>query len=117
MSSPRDRSAVRRLLRRNSVPMVAHGLVEYALGALWVAAPFLFSFDSNGATAVSVLIGAGVFALALVTDTPTAAVRRLPLESHIVLDYVFGVLLVASPFIFGFSDDTGVTAFFLITGL
>jgi VIT1/CCC1 family predicted Fe2+/Mn2+ transporter len=97
--------------------MVAHGLLEYALGALLFAAPFLFSFDSNGATAASVLIGAAIFALALVTDTPTAAVRRLPLESHIVLDYVLGVLLVAAPFIFGFSGDTGVTAFFLLTGL
>jgi hypothetical protein len=99
------------------VPLVAHGLAEYGIGGLCVAAPFLFSFDSDRATAAAVLIGGGILMLALLSDYPTAAVRRLPLESHIVLDYVFGVLLVAAPFIFGFSGKTGVTAFFVLLGL
>jgi uncharacterized membrane protein HdeD (DUF308 family) len=96
--------------------MVVHGLVEYGIGALCVAAPFLLAFDSNGATAAAVLIGAAIFAMALVTDTPSAAVRRLPIASHVVLDYVLGVLLVASPFIFGFSDETDATVFFVFVG-
>jgi SPW repeat-containing protein len=55
--------------------------------------------------------------MALVTDTPSAAVRRLPLASHVVLDYVLGALLVASPFIFGFSDETNPTVFFVLIGV
>jgi hypothetical protein len=97
--------------------MVVHGLLEYGIGALCIAAPFLFSFDSNGATAVSVLIGAAIFAMAALTDTPSAAVRRLPIASHVVLDYALGALLIASPFIFGFSDETNPTVFFLLAGV
>ena len=44
----------RRFLRRGSVPLFAHGILEYAMGVLAIAAPFLFSFDHNGAIAFSV---------------------------------------------------------------
>jgi SPW repeat len=107
----------RRLLRRGSIPLVVHGLLEYALGALFIASSSLFSFDSDAATVVSVLIGAVLLVMAGLTDTPTALVRRLPLDSHIVLDYVVGLLAVASPFLFGFSDDGAALAFFLIVGI
>jgi hypothetical protein len=107
----------RRLLRRGSIPLVVHGLLEYALGALFIASSSLFSFDSDAATVVSVLIGAVLLVMAALTDTPTALIRRLPLDSHIVLDYVVGLLTVASPFLFGFSDDSAALAFFLIVGI
>ena len=48
---------------------------------------------------------------------PMALMRRIPIGSHIVIDYVLGIVLIASPFIFGFSDDEGALAFFIVMGL
>jgi hypothetical protein len=84
---------------------------------LFIASSSLFSFDSDSATVASVLIGAIVLAMAGLTDTPTALIRRLPLDSHIVLDYVVSLLAIASPFALGFSDDGAALAFFLIVGI
>src|SRR5687768_10080921 len=110
----RDR---RRLLpRRGSVPLVVHGLLEYGIGVLLIASSSLFSFDSTP-RAVGILLGAVTLVLTAFSDLPTALMRRLPLDSHIVIDYVLGVLLIASPFIFGFSDDEGALAFFVVVGL
>lgn len=110
----RDR---RRLLpRRGSVPLVLHGLLEYGIGVLLIASSSLFSFDDLP-RAVGILVGAAVLVLTAVSDLPTALMRRLPLDSHIVIDYVLGVLLIASPFIFGFSDDEGAVAFFIAVGV
>ena len=106
----------RRFLRRGSIPLFLHGLAEYALGVLLIAAPFS-AFDSDTAKVISVLLGAAVIVIAWTTDYPTALFRRLPLDSHIVLDYVLAALLIASPFIFGFTEDGSAVAFFLIVGI
>jgi hypothetical protein len=107
----------RRALRRGSVPLPLHGLIEYGIGVLSIAAPFLFSFETDLATVVSILIGAAVLVLAVVTAAPTGLVRSLPLDSHIVLDYVLAVVFVASPFVFGFTDDGPALAYFLVLGV
>jgi SPW repeat len=106
-----------RRLRRNSVPLFVHGLVEYGAGALSILAPFLFSFDSDVATAVSILLGAGIIVLGFMTEAPTGVARNLPIASHVVIDYVLSLFLIVSPFIFGFSDDANATAYFIVIGV
>jgi hypothetical protein len=107
----------RRFLRRGSIPLFVHGLVEYGAGVLSIAAPFLFNFDSDGATVISALLGAGILVLAVMTASPTGVVRSLPIESHIVLDYVLSLFVLVSPFVFSFTDDGAATAYFLILGV
>jgi hypothetical protein len=111
----RDRE--RRFLRRGSTPLVVHGLLEYGIGVLLIASSSLFSYDDDTAKAVSILLGAAVLAIAALSDMSTALLRRIPLSAHILLDYVFGGLLVASPFIFGFSDEAAAVAGFIVIGL
>ena len=107
----------RRLLRRGSLPLFVHALAEYGFGFLLIAAPFTFSFGSDAAKVISVLGGAAVIVVAVNTDYPLALFRRLPLDSHIVLDYVVSLILIACPFVFGFSDDAASLASFLIIGI
>jgi K+-sensing histidine kinase KdpD len=108
----------RRFLRRGSIPLFLHGLVEYLAGIVFIAAPFAFSFDSHAApTILSILIGAGVLVLAVVTEYPAGLVRSFPLASHVVIDYVLSIFLIVSPFVFGFSDERGPLAFFLVIGV
>jgi uncharacterized membrane protein HdeD (DUF308 family) len=111
---PKRRS---RLLRRNSIPLTLHGLLEYGLGVLAIAAPFLFSFDSNTAVGVWVLLGGAIIVLAALTDSPTGIVRSLPVDSHVVLDFVIAIASIMAPFLLGFSDETGPTAFSLLFGI
>jgi hypothetical protein len=107
----------RRLLpQRGSVPLAVHGLLEYGLGVLLIFSSPLLGFDGEPRVA-AILLGAAVIVLAAVSDMPTALMRRIPIDSHIVIDYVMGVVLIASPFIFSFSDDEGALAFFVVIGL
>jgi hypothetical protein len=110
------RDQERRLLRRGSTPLVVHGLLEYGIGVLLIASSSFF-YDDGTATAVSILLGAAVLAISALSDIPTALLRRIPLSAHVLLDYLFGILLVASPFIFDFSSETGAVAFFLVVGI
>ena len=106
-----------RRLRRNSVPLYVHGIVEYGVGALSILAPFLFSFDSDTARVVSILLGAGIVVLGFVTESPTGVVRNLPIASHVVLDYVLSLVLLVAPFIFSFTDDAVATGYFIAVGV
>ena len=87
------RAARRLLLRRGLGP--ARGARPDRVrrrACCFIAAPFLFSFESDGATVLSVLIGAALLVLAVLTDMPDRrSMRSLPLDSHIVLDYVLAV--------------------------
>jgi hypothetical protein len=99
------------------VPLYVHGVVEYGVGALSIIAPFLFSFGSDPATVVSILLGAGIIVLGFVTESPTGVARNMPIASHVVLDYVTSLLMLVAPFVFGFTDDATATAYFIVIGI
>ena len=108
----------RRRVQPNSISMSVHVLIEYGIGILTILSPFLFSFDDESAKIVAVLIGAGILVLAVVSDAPTGLARSLPTASHVVIDYVLGLLFLVAPFVFGFSgDDTTATAYFIVLGV
>lgn len=97
--------------------MFMHGVLEYAAGAVFIAAPFVFGFDSNAATALSIIVGVLVLAIGASTDAPTGLAKTIPVEIHAVVDFALAVLLIAAPFLFGFRDEGGATAFFIIIGV
>jgi hypothetical protein len=105
------------VLRQGPIPPFAHGLLEYGAGVLLLAAPFLFAFDSEAATALAILAGLGVIALAASTASSTGLAKVIPLGVHVLLDLVVVAFLVAAPFLFGFSDEGTPTAFFLVLGV
>jgi hypothetical protein len=108
----------RRRVRRGSVSLSLHVLIEYGIGVLTIVSPFLFSFDATAAEILAVLIGLGILVLAVMTDAPTGIARSLPVASHVVLDYVLGLLLIVAPFVFGFSDDDDTaTGYFIVLGV
>ena len=105
------------MLRQGPISRFLHGVVEYVAGILLVAAPFLFSFESDAATAVAVVLGVIVLILASSTDGPTSLINSIPTATHVVLDFVLAGALIASPFLFSFSDETSPTSFFLLIGI
>jgi hypothetical protein len=105
------------MMKEGPIPLFAHGMIEYAAGVLLVVAPFLLSFDSGAATAVSIALGVLIIAVAASTDGPTSLVNQLPRPAHVALDYVLVALLIAMPFLAGFSDETPPTALFIALGV
>ena len=105
------------MMKEGPIPLLVHGLIEYAAGVLLVVAPFVLGFDSGAATAVSIALGVVIIAVAASTDGPTSLVNQLPRPAHVALDYVLVALLVAMPFLAGFSDETPPTALFIALGI
>jgi hypothetical protein len=87
------------------IPTRIHGVLDYVVGALLIAAPWLFDFARGGAeTWVPVALGAGAIVYSFATDYELGVLRLIPMPAHLALDLVSGVLLAASPWLFGFSD-------------
>jgi len=105
------------VLRQGPVPLFLHGVLEYAVGVLFIVAPWLFGFDSGTAKAVSIVVGIVILVVAASTDSPTGLSRSIPIKSHVILDLVLAIALIAAPFLFGFSDETNPTAFFIVLGV
>ncbi len=105
------------MLRQGVVPLAVHGAIEYVAGVVFVLAPFVLGFDSTAAQAISIVVGVLVLGIAASTDAPTALARTIPIKMHVALDFVLAATLVAAPFVFGFSDETNPTAFFIVLGI
>ena len=87
------------------IPTRVHGMLDYIVGVLLIAAPWLFGFAQGGAeTWVPVILGAGALLYSLFTDYELGLMRRLPMPTHLMLDLGAGLFLAASPWIFGFAE-------------
>jgi hypothetical protein len=105
------------MLRQGPISRFLHGSIEYAIGVLLIAAPFLFGFKSSAAVAVSIIAGLLVLVIAASTDGPTSLVNSIPIPVHFLLDLALAAVLVASPFLFAFNDESAPTAFFIVLGV
>jgi hypothetical protein len=105
------------MFKQGPVPAFVHGLVEYAAGILLIAAPFVFSFEEDSATAVSVAAGVLVLIVAASTAMSTGLIKSIPVQAHVILDYVLAIALIAAPFVIGFTGDGAAAAFFIALGV
>jgi len=82
-----------------------HGMIDYIAGIVIIASPWLFGFaDGSAAQWVPVVVGVLLLGSSLMTDYELGAVRMIPMPVHLGFDLVAGLLLAASPWLFGFSD-------------
>jgi hypothetical protein len=87
------------------IPTKVHGYLDYLMGALLIAAPWLFDFAAGGAeTWVPVILGAGAILYSLMTDYELGVTKGISMRTHLMLDLMSGILLAASPWLFGFAD-------------
>lgn len=105
------------MLRQGPISRFLHGAIEYVVGVLLIAAPFLLAFDSSAAVAMSIVAGVVVIVVAASTAGPTSLIDSLPISVHLLLDFALAGVLIASPFLFGFSDESSPTAFFIVLGV
>ena len=80
-----------------------HGAMDYAMGILLLASPYLFGFATGGVKQwLPMLLGLAMLGMSLLTRYEWGAIRIIPLPVHLVIDGLSGALLAVSPWLFGF---------------
>lgn len=88
------------------IPTKIHGVLDYGVGALVAASPWLLGFARGGAeTWVPVAMGVGAIVYSFFTDYEFGVVRRLGMRQHLALDMVDGLVLALSPWLFDFWSE------------
>jgi len=105
------------MFREGPFPASLHSVVEYIAGALFIALPLLLDYNSSAATAISIVAGVLLIAVAASTDWGLSLNNQIPKPVHFALDWLLVAVLIASPFLFGFSDESTPTAIFLVAGV
>jgi hypothetical protein len=98
------------------IPTWIHGLLDYPLSILLIALPWLGGFANGGAAQwVPIVAGVAMLGLSAMTAYEAGVVRVVPMPVHLATDAVMGLLLAASPWLFGFADSVWIP--FVVLGL
>ena len=93
----------------------AHGYLDYLMGLLLIISPLLFEFPEGAATTVPIVLGAGVILYSLLTDYEMGLLKVIPMPVHLGFDVLGGIILAASPWLFGFAEEVYLP--FIILGI
>lgn len=85
------------------IPARIHGMMDYAMGILLIALPWLMGFGPGARFWLPVLLGIGSIGSSLLTDYELGAARMIGMPNHLTMDAAGGLLLAASPWLFGFA--------------
>jgi hypothetical protein len=102
------------------IPKFYHGVIDYMSAVLLLIAPNLFGFSDIGGAAVWVprTIGFIILLQAVMTDYELGLMKVIPISMHLMTDYVVGIVMLLSPFLFGFYNDSrGATILMIAMGL
>jgi hypothetical protein len=88
------------------LPTWLHGIIDYLWGLALLASPWVLGFAGvQAATWIAVAFGLGAILYAALTDYELGLVGFLSMPAHLLIDGLGGLLLAASPFLFGFADQ------------
>lgn len=87
------------------IPTKIHGLLDYLFGGLLMATPWLLGFDDNTLiTWIPVILGGSTLLYSLFTNYEPGLIKLLPMPVHLISDFLSGLVLASSPWLFGFAD-------------
>src|SRR4051812_8972637 len=89
----------------NRISTKAHGVADYATGALLLAAPRLLRLESARSRALLRAAGGGAPAYSLFPHYELGVRRTLPMKAHLALDAAAGALLASSPWVLGLKSE------------
>jgi hypothetical protein len=79
------------MFKNGPVPAFVHGLLEYVVGVLLIAAPFVLSFDSDTATGISIAAGVVVLIVNGSTAMSTGLIKSIPVQAHVMIGAPIGL--------------------------
>lgn len=87
------------------IPTSIHGVLDYLTGLMLLGIPYFF-FDGVGGTPVLLarLFGLATILYSLLTRYELGIVKMIPMSAHLMIDLLSGIVLAASPWLFGFAD-------------
>ena len=82
-----------------------HTIIGLVVGVVLLLAPYIFGFSDNASAAmVPWVIGLFIILNELITTSPIALVKLVPMKIHVIVDVLTGLVLAVSPWLFGFAD-------------
>ena len=82
-----------------------HGYLDYLTGILLLALPSLAGWDlRSSASVVPMVLGAFTIVYSLMTNYELGIAKLISVKTHLAIDFLSGVFLAASPWLFGFAD-------------
>ena len=83
-----------------------HAVLDYIVGILLIAAPWLLNFDDiEAAKWTAGGGGALILLMSFVTDYEGGGRKMLSMSTHLTMDVIAGLFLAASPWIFNFDEQ------------
>lgn len=83
-----------------------HGYMDYLMGIFLIISPWIFNLNpAEPEGIILIILGAMAIAYSLMTRYELGMLRLLSMKVHLTLDILSGVVLAASPWLFGFSDE------------
>jgi hypothetical protein len=82
-----------------------HAVLDYLVGILLIAAPWVLNFaDGSLAQQIPVTLGIITIVMSLLTRYEFSLFKIINFKAHLIVDFLSGAFLAASPWLFGFSD-------------
>lgn len=87
------------------IPTRFHGILDYVVGLVLIISPWLFNF-SDVSYATWIIVAAGILILlqTIFTAFEVGIIPKIPMKSHLMIDFGLGVILALSPWIFNFDE-------------
>jgi hypothetical protein len=92
-----------------------HGLLDYFLVVALLVGPFAVGFAGRPRDDLATIAGS-VFTVALFTRYPLGLFKRIPFPAHGIIDVLFGIALLAAPWVRGYTNVGPARNFFLGLG-
>ena len=92
-----------------------HGVLDYAVVLAFALAPAVVGLSGTPRYLSFTLSGVHL-ALTLATDFPAGVIKVVPMKIHSAIELVVGPVLIAAPWLLGFSGDGGAYGFYQAAG-
>jgi hypothetical protein len=82
------------------IPLKAHGILDYVGGILITFSPWIFGFADLGGAPLYIPLCLG--SMAIFSNHPYGLFKVFPMQLHLIIDMFAGILMLVSPWIYGF---------------
>jgi hypothetical protein len=79
--------------------------LDYVVALLMISMPWLMGFDESSSGYWPIIfIGCFVILFSFCTDYEFGFLEEIEIRTHLLLDFLVGIVLIVSPWLFGFYD-------------